>query len=52
LPICVSWCRSNEGGKTGHDYNRQQQECVVFHEGSSIEFASVDGNPQAKLLQH
>jgi hypothetical protein len=37
--ICVSWCRGKEGDKAGYCCNCAQEECEVFHKGSSIQYA-------------
>jgi hypothetical protein len=36
FPVCVPWCRRNEGDKSGHRCNCNQEECEGFHKGSSI----------------
>src|ERR1700733_11674820 len=36
FPTRVSWCKGNEGDKAGHCCNCDQEECEVFHKGSSI----------------
>src|ERR1700728_2305316 len=36
VPIRASWCSGNEGDKAGHCRNCNQEECEVFHKGSSI----------------
>src|ERR1700733_6188786 len=36
FPIRASWCRGNESHKAGHCCNCDQEECEVFHKGSSI----------------
>src|SRR5580658_542568 len=35
FPIRVSWRRGNEGDKAGYCCNCNQEECEVFHKGSS-----------------
>ena|SRR5271156_624569 len=35
LPIRVSWCRGDEGGKARHRCNCNQEECEMLHKGSS-----------------
>src|ERR1700722_10459754 len=39
FPTRVAWYRSNEGDKAAHCCNGNQEECEVFHKGSSIQYA-------------
>src|ERR1700733_2821227 len=43
FPTRLSWSRGNEGDKPGHCCNCNQEECEVFHKGSSIQYAYMPG---------
>ena len=42
LPIRVTWGGRNEGDKAGNCCNCNQEECEASHNGSSIQYASVN----------
>src|ERR1700738_348736 len=50
FPTRVSWCRGNEGDKAGHCCHCNQEECEVFHKGSSIQCALCQDELKSPVL--